>query len=67
LDKVTTINCYHAQQFAGWVEKLRLPGRQRQLPVDNCMIVFALASAMVTAISTKISDYDGSRGGGKIA
>jgi hypothetical protein len=40
LDKVTQINCYHVQQFAGWVEKLRSTKEAGGSLLDNCMIVY---------------------------
>jgi hypothetical protein len=37
---VTRINCYHARQFAGWVEKLKsIPDGNGAL-LDNSMIVY---------------------------
>ena len=40
LDKVTEINCYHARQFAGWVEKLKATKEGSGSLLDNCMIVY---------------------------
>jgi Protein of unknown function (DUF1552) len=40
LDKVTQINCYHVQQFAGWVEKLKSTKEAGGSLLDNCMIVY---------------------------
>jgi hypothetical protein len=40
LDKVTQINCYHVQQFAGWVEKLKSTKDAGGSLLDNCMIVY---------------------------
>jgi hypothetical protein len=40
LDKVTQINCYHLQQFAGWVEKLKTTKEGNGSLLDNCMIVY---------------------------
>jgi hypothetical protein len=40
LDKVTQINCYHIQQFAGWVEKLKSTKEAGGSLLDNCMIVY---------------------------
>jgi hypothetical protein len=40
LDKVTQINCYHVQQFAGWVEKLKATKEGTGSLLDNCMIVY---------------------------
>lgn len=40
MEKVTQINTYHVQQFAGWVEKLKsIPDGDGKL-LDNCMIVY---------------------------
>jgi hypothetical protein len=40
LDKVTQINCYHLQQFAGWVEKLKSTKEGDGSLLDNCMVVY---------------------------
>ena len=40
IDKVTQINCYHLQQFAGWIEKLKATKEAGGSLLDNCMIVY---------------------------
>jgi hypothetical protein len=40
LDKVTQINCYHVQQFAGWIEKLKSTKEGDGSLLDNSMIVY---------------------------
>src|SRR5262249_27988907 len=40
LDKVTQINCYHVQQFAAWIEKLKAAKEGDGSLLDNCMIVY---------------------------
>jgi hypothetical protein len=40
LDKVTQINCYHMQQFAGWVEKLKSTKEADGSLLDNLMLVY---------------------------
>ena len=45
MEKVTQINTYHVQQFAGWVEKLKsIPDGDGKL-LDNCMIVYGAGLA----------------------
>jgi hypothetical protein len=40
IDKVVKINEYHAQQFAGWVEKLKAAQEGDSTVLDNSMIVY---------------------------
>ena len=40
LDKVTQINCYQLQQFAGWIEKLKATKEGSGSLLDNSMIVY---------------------------
>src|SRR5262245_5842871 len=40
LDKVTQINCYHIQQFAAWIEKMKATKEGSGSLLDNCMIVY---------------------------
>jgi hypothetical protein len=40
MEKVTQINTYHVQQFAGWVEKLKSIKEGDGSLLDNCMIVY---------------------------
>lgn len=40
MEKVSRINTYHVQQFAGWVEKLRSIHEGDGTLLDNCMIVY---------------------------
>ncbi len=40
MEKVSQINTYHVQQFAGWVEKLKSIKEGDGSLLDNCMIVY---------------------------
>jgi Protein of unknown function (DUF1552) len=40
MEKVAQINCYHARQFAGWVEKLKSIKEGDSTLLDNSMIVY---------------------------
>ena len=40
MEKVSQINTYHMQQFAGWVEKLKSIKEGDGSLLDNCMIVY---------------------------
>jgi hypothetical protein len=41
MEKVSQINTYHVQQFAGWVEKLKSIKEADGSPlIDNCMIIY---------------------------
>ncbi|HEV2445544.1 MAG TPA: DUF1552 domain-containing protein, partial [Candidatus Sulfopaludibacter sp.] len=40
MEKVAQINCYHMQQFAGWVEKLKGVREGDRTLLDNSMIVY---------------------------
>jgi len=40
IEKVTQINCYHMQQFAGWIEKLKALKEGEGRLLDNLMIVY---------------------------
>jgi len=40
LEKVTRINCYHVQQFAAWIEKLKSIREGDATLLDNSMIVY---------------------------
>jgi len=40
MEKVTQINTYHVQQFAGWLEKLKSIKDGDGYLLDNCMIVY---------------------------
>ena len=40
MEKVAQINCYHMQQFAGWVEKLKSIKEGDGTLLDNSMIVY---------------------------
>ena len=40
MEKVAQINCYHMQQFAGWMEKLKSTKEGDGTLLDNSMIVY---------------------------
>lgn len=40
MEKVSQINTYHVQQFAGWVEKLKSIKEGDSSLLDNCMIIY---------------------------
>jgi hypothetical protein len=40
MEKVTQINCYHLQQFAGWIEKMKATKEGDSNLLDNSMIVY---------------------------
>lgn len=40
LEKVTRINCYHMEQFAAWIKKLKAIREGDASLLDNCMIVY---------------------------
>jgi len=45
MEKVTQINTYHMQQFAGWVEKLKATKEGDSTLLDNSMIVYGAGLA----------------------
>ncbi len=40
MEKVAQINCYHLQQFAGWIEKMKATQEGDSNLLDNSMIVY---------------------------